>query len=112
VIPTHLKEIINYVFDYAHDSSDDWFTIKKEIVNNFPPKERKRFSRRHYSTKKHILNGFDYEVINYWEEKSGKKLFIDEEKLHPTNWEQKPKGWGLQRINEERRRNKEATKTN
>lgn len=108
MIPNKLKEIIDYVIDYVGNSSNDWFSIKKELVNLFPPKERSRFSRRHYSTKKHLINDFDREVIKYWEQKTGNKLFIDESKLHPNTWQRKPKGWGLVEINEKRRKQKEA----
>ena len=108
-IPEFLQEHIDYVIEYVGDSSNDWFVIKMEIINRFPPKERSRFSRRHYSTKKHILNSFDYEVINYWKKKTGVDLWIDPNKLHPEDWIQRPKGWGLIAINEERRRKKEES---
>lgn len=97
-----LKNLIDYVINYVGNSSNDWFTIKRELVNVFPPKKRSLFSRRHFSTKKHTLNDFDYEVIAYWEKKTGNKLVIDEKKLHPKNWKRKPKGWGLQKYNRER----------
>lgn len=106
MIPNELKEIIDYVIDYASESSNDWFLIKKELVNLFPPKERSRFSRRHYSTKKQLINEFDREVIAYWEKETGQKLFIDESKLHPSSWKQRPKGWGLAAYNERRRKQK------
>lgn len=108
MIPNKLKEIIDYVIEYVGTGSNDWFLIKKELVNLFPPKERSRFSRRHYSTKKHLINDFDREVIKYWEDKTGNKLFIDEGRLHPKSWKRKPKGWGLIEINEKRRKQKEA----
>jgi len=106
VIPNELKEIIDYVIDYASKSSNDWFRIKKELIKLFPPKERSRFSRRHYSTKKQIINDFDREVIKYWEKQTGQKLFIDETKLHSSSWKRRPKGWGLAVYNEKRRREK------
>lgn len=106
VIPNELKEIIKYVIDYAGDSSNDWFQVKKELVNLFPPKERTRFSRRHYSTKKHLINDFDREVIKYWENQTGNRLLIDETKLHPESWEQQPRGWGLAVYNERRKQKK------
>lgn len=109
MIPEHLKELIDYVHDYAGDVTDDWFSIKKELINNFPPKDRSKFSKRHFSTKKHILNDFDFEVMKYWEEKTGRKLIIDEKRLHPKDWVHKSKGWGLQEYNEQRQRKKEVT---
>ena len=108
-VPTHLKEIIDYTIEFVDGSSNDWFRIKSHIINQFPPKERSRFSRRHFSTKKHILNSFDKEVIKYWEEKTGTELWINPKKLHPENWEQKPHGWALIRFNNERK--KKTTET-
>jgi len=111
-IPKKLRNIIDYTTTYVGKSSKDWFRIKAEIINQFPPKERSRFSRRHYSTKKHILNSFDKEVIEYWESKVGVELWIDPKKLHPENWEQKPHGWALIKLNNERSKNKkESQKT-
>ena len=105
MIPENLKILIDYTISYVGDATNDWFRIKMEIINNFPPKYRKLFSRRHYSTKKHILNSFDKEVINYWKEKTGIVLWVDPEKLHPENWVQRPKGWRLIEINEQRKKN-------
>jgi len=103
LIPDFLMKRIDYVILYVDGTSDDWFRIKMEIINQFPPKERSRFSRRQESTKKHILNSFDREVINYWETKTSSKLWIDPDKLHPKDWVHNPSGWGLIKINEERK---------
>lgn len=109
-IPVYLRDIIDYTIEFVDGASNNWFRIKSHIANQFPSKERSRFSRRHYSTKKHILNSFDREVIKYWETKTGTKLWIDPEKLHPEDWEQKPRGWRLFEINDERRQLKKKTK--
>lgn len=101
-----LKDYIDYVIDIVDGNSNDWFKIKMLIINTFNPQYRSLFSRRHYSTKKHILNDFDREVITYWEKKTGVTLFIDPKKLHPEDWVQKPKTWRLQQINEERAKQK------
>lgn len=106
MLTDNLKNKIDFVILYAADETVDWFRIKIELINCFSPKERKNFSRRHFSTKKHILNKFDKEVIEYWEEKTGKKLWINPEKLHPEDWVKKPKGWGLAEINEKRKQDK------
>jgi hypothetical protein len=103
-IPPALLQIINYGIEYMGTVTDDWFRIKKELANLFPPEERSRFSRRHYSTKKHILNLFDKSVITYWEKTTGIKLRIDPKKLHPENWVQRKHGWGLREFNEKRRK--------
>jgi len=106
-IPEKMLEIIDYAIGYIGTESLDWFKIKRELVNLTPPRDRSLFSRRHYSTKKHILNLFDKQVINYWEQTLGVKLWIDPDKLHPENWVQKPHGWAIREINEQRQRSKE-----
>lgn len=113
-IPEHLTKIIDYAISYIGDETDNWFRIKKELVNLFPPSERSRFSRRHYSTKKHIISLFDKLVITYWEEKVNIKLWVDPEKLHPEDWIRRPRGWGLKRFNEKqaKRRAKKRTTSN
>jgi hypothetical protein len=85
LFPEEIKDLLDYAFDYIGTSTRDWFLIKKQLVNLFPPKHRSLFSRRHFSTKKHILNLFDKAVINYWEEKTGQKLEINPDKLHQEN---------------------------
>lgn len=97
------KKIINYAVSYIGNSTTDWFKIKRELVKIFPPKERSNFSRRHFSTKKQLLNKFDREVIKYWEKQTKLKLFIDQDKLHPKDWVRKPKGHGLKAYNEKRK---------
>jgi hypothetical protein len=109
-IQGRLKEIIDYVISYVEDATDDWFRIKLEIINNCPAEYRRLFSRRHYSTKKHILNSFDWEVINYWQEKTGIKLKIDPAKLHPENYVHTPNGWRLIENNEQRKKEREKLK--
>jgi hypothetical protein len=100
------KKLIYDVIHIVGESSNDWFEIKNQIIFIMPPNERKNFSRRHYSTKKHILNDFDRAVINFWEKETGVKLFIDPEKLHPDDWGRKPRGWALAEINETRKKEK------
>lgn len=111
MIPDSLKQIIDYAAEYIEDSTDDWFEVKKQLVNLFPPKQRSCFSRRHFSTKKHTINEFEQEVMAYWKAKTGVELEIDESRLHDPNWKQRPRGWGLQRYNEQRRREKAAKET-
>jgi len=103
---------INYVISYVQESSNDWFTIKKEIINCYPPKLRKKFSRRHYSTKLFFINEFEKNIITYWEKQTGIKLIVDESKLHPEDWKRNPKGWGLFIYNEKRKTNKNFKRNN
>ena len=105
MIPNNLKEIIDYVMEYVDGNSDEWFDIKKELLKLSPPKERSRFSRRHYSTKKHFINDFEREIMQYWEDSTGVELKIDESRLHPESWVKKPPGWGLAEFNKNREQN-------
>jgi len=100
-----VKDIIDYAAEYIEDTTSDWFRVKKEIVNLLPPVNRSLFSRRHYSTKKQMINEFEREVMEYWYKKTGVRLVIDKNKLHDINWIQKPKGWALKKINEQRKKN-------
>lgn len=110
-IPKDLIEIINYAISFIGSETNDWFMIKRELVNLFPPSKRSRFSRRHFSTKKHILNSFDKSVINYWEKQNEIVLWVDPGKLHPEDWVQKPHGWALRELNEQRRQQKQKAAT-
>lgn len=109
-IPEDLKDRINFVIDYVSENTNDWLTVKKELINSFPWKERTRFSKRHPSTKKQIPNEFDESVILYWKEKTGIQLEIDPNKLHDPNWIHRKKGWALVAINEERSNNAKRRK--
>ena len=103
VLPQTLQERIRYVAAYVADSTDDWLRVKVEIMKAFPPKERKHFSKRHYSTKKHTLNDFDLLVMRFWKREVGVELVLNEDDKHPEDWEPKPVGWGLIEINESRK---------
>lgn len=98
-----IKSVIDYVLLYA-GSSEDWLSVKKEILWILPPRRRSLFSRRHYSTKKHTINKFEQEVMAYWKKKTGLELKIADDKLHDVNWVQNKSGWGLLKYHEERRK--------
>jgi hypothetical protein len=74
MIPEKVEEKIREVMSYAE--TDDWLTVKKEIVRSLPWKYRTLFSRRHPITKEQQLNDFELEVIKRWEELSGRGLYI------------------------------------
>lgn len=97
------KKIIQDAIHIVGDTTKDWFAIKLQIIYLFPAKERKNFSRRHYSSKKHTINDFDKQVMDFWEKESGIKLEIDESKLHPKDWNPNKKGWGLKKYNDLRK---------
>lgn len=106
-IPVNILKNVNYVFQYA-GSSDDYLKVRSEIISRCSPWDRNEFHRRHYSTKKIILNDLDYAIIEYWEELTGRKVFIDEERLHPKDWQWRPHGWKFNEINKQRKAEKRA----
>ena len=103
---TTVIKYIEYLFGYIGNETD-WFKLKVELVNLCPPKIKKLFSRRHYSTKKHIVSDFDRKVIEYIQITTGRVLFIDQTRMHDPNWVHQPKGWALQDINNKRKKEKE-----
>lgn len=103
-IPDKIWEAINYVMQYANQTNN-WLAVKKEIMWLLNNDYRNYFSRRHYVTKKHILNDFEKLVIEYWKSETGIELKIPDNQIHNTEWIQRDRGWGLQRLNEERKRN-------
>ena len=70
-----ILEKINFVSTYVSDI-DDWIIIKKELLKQLPPNLRMLFSRRDEKTKKHSLNMFEKEIIDYWERLTGITLII------------------------------------
>jgi hypothetical protein len=103
-IPDKIWEAINYVMQYANQT-ENWLAVKKEILWLLTNEYRNYFSRRHYVTKKHILNDFEKLVIEYWKQETGKELKIPDNQIHNSDWIQKGRGWALIKINEERRKN-------
>jgi len=70
-----ILEKINFVSTYVSDI-DDWIIIKKELLKQLPPNLRMLFSRRDEKTKKHSLNIFEKDVIEYWKRLTGITLII------------------------------------
>ena len=112
-IPKKIKETIDYVIEYTEGSSNDYLVLRKEIIRLLPPKLRSFFGRRHYSSKRTVLSKGDYAVKHYWEETTGMTLLIDKSLLHNfKTWNKNPKGWGIQRYNDERKRKKSSKENN
>jgi len=53
---------------------DDWMTVKKYLLKSLSPRLRTLFSTRDPWTKKQTLNGFEKNVVEYYEYQTGKKL--------------------------------------
>jgi hypothetical protein len=97
---------IGFVYSYIENTTNDWFKIKREILNNINNKQRTRFSTRHPRSKKHYINRLEKEIINYWKVLSGTDVYIDLTRLHnEKQWElikHRTRGWKLKQINEEK----------
>jgi len=102
-IPLSLKEKIEEVAAYIGETTTNYLTVKRQLINNFPSPSRSLFSARHPCTKKHQLNDFDKEVIRYWFELTGVELRIPSEMMHNPEWQHKKKGWALALFNRERK---------
>ena len=97
-ISSDIKDVINYVMEYARETSN-WLSVKKEIMWLLPTSKRKLFSRRHYSTKKHSLNEFELQILRYWAKQTGVTLTIPPELQHDSSWVRHRRGWGLKKYN-------------
>lgn len=58
----------------------DWLVVKKYILKFSSPRNRKFFSTRDHKSKKQTLNNFEISLIDFYENKFGTRLYIDEEK--------------------------------
>jgi hypothetical protein len=84
-------------------NQNDWFEIKNAIFYMISNEERKKFSKRHKSTKKLFISDYDLLVIKYIESLTGKTLYINEERLHRSDeWTHKSHGWAVREANEKR----------
>ena len=75
------------VLDLIHDiaefyKEDNWLTVKKFLVRYSHPEIRKNFSTRHDKTKKHTINTYEQNIINYYEEKYSVRLKLYEKDKH------------------------------
>tara|TARA_B100001063_G_C16502053_1_gene422571 strand:- start:421 stop:681 length:261 start_codon:yes stop_codon:yes gene_type:complete len=78
-----LEELITEIGEVY--KGNDWLVVKKYILKFSSPKHRKFFSTRDYKSKKQTLNNFEISLIDFYENKFGTRLYIDEEKkLHKT----------------------------
>ena len=75
------------VLDLIHDIAEfykenNWLTVKKFLVRYSHPEIRRNFSTRHDKTKKHAINTYEQNIINYYEEKYSVRLKLYEKDKH------------------------------
>jgi len=75
-----ILEALKVVHRYA-EHIDVWVVIKKELLKNLHPSDRKLFSTRDPITKRQNMNDFERDVIKIWEEMTGRPvIFSNDEK--------------------------------
>lgn len=75
-----LEELDNY-FSYFKDESS-WLKLKKYILKSIKPELRALFSKRHHNTKKHSINDYEKNIIDYCKFKFNIDLVLNEEEKH------------------------------
>jgi hypothetical protein len=61
------EKIIELLEDLSeYYKGNDWLIVKKFLLKYLHPDIRKQFTTRHYTSKKHSLNNFEKQVINYY----------------------------------------------
>lgn len=79
-----IKELLEDISEYY--TENDWLVIKKFLLRYSHPSVRKNFSTRHEKTKKHTLNKYELEIINYYNTKYGVRLVLNEKDKHTENF--------------------------
>jgi len=70
-----LDDAIAFVSGYIGDT-DDWVTVKKELLKSLPAKYRTLFSTRDPVTKRQSLNDFDRFMMEKWFRTTGTRLIF------------------------------------
>lgn len=85
IIPEKILEALHEVHSYA-GNIDSWIVIKKEILKNLHPNDRRVFSTRDPLTKKQRINEFEIELAKQWEATTGcRVVFNDHEKTERSS---------------------------
>lgn len=74
------KELIDEIVEFYKENN--WLVVKKYILRYSHPEVRKKFSTRHFKTKKHTLNNFEKNLINYCKDNYGINLELFKEDTH------------------------------
>lgn len=74
-IPESIVDALEEVMSYVGETTD-WMVVKKQVLLTLPPKLRTNFSTRDPRTKKQSFNDFELLVVDWWEKRTGRRLFI------------------------------------
>lgn len=76
-ISNAVKDAMKLVAGYA-SGTDNWITIKRELLVLLPVNERQLFSRRDELTKQQTINRYEEILINEWFVLTNVRLIIHE----------------------------------
>ena len=81
------KDVVDKAQELAKEIGDvyqgsDWLVVKKYVLKYLNPKFRKFFSKRDDRTKKHTINNFESNLIDFYENKFNIRLVLDEDKQY------------------------------
>lgn len=79
-VDEEVKELVEELVEFY--KGDDWIKVKKYILRYSHPDTRKNFSTRHEKTKKHTLNNFEINLINFIKSKYNIKLELKDKDKH------------------------------
>jgi len=75
-----IVELLEDLSEYYEDNN--WLVVKKFLLKYLHPDIRKNFTTRHPKTKKHSLNEFEKQVIEYYYDNYRVRLELYEEDRH------------------------------
>lgn len=77
------KNVIELLEDLNEYYSDNnWLIVKKFLLKFLHPDIRKNFTTRNQKTKKHTLNNFEKEIIEYYYDRFDIRLELYEKDTH------------------------------
>jgi SOS response regulatory protein OraA/RecX len=79
-IPAPVLELLDEILKYYNENN--WLVVKKYVLKYIHPSIRKNFSTRNLKTKKHIINKFEKEIIEYCNNIYNIKLELRKEDTH------------------------------
>ena len=79
-----IPERIIYELKEINDiyKGNDWLVVKKLLIRSCDSKSRSYFSKRHGYSQKQVMNDFERNLIQYYENIYGIKLELANEKIH------------------------------
>ena len=85
----HEFKILNLTKEFMEVySGNDWLVLKKYVLRYSHPDIRRYFSTRHQKSKKHSLNSFEKNLIEFCYDKYNKRLYLKEDDKHKENNEE------------------------